>query len=70
VGHYNLLLVELECPRCHRRARCEVEFRLLSRPRCYADPGRVGVGGDRLRPVLVGIIYKLSRKARVLSVGW
>ncbi|GIF74049.1 hypothetical protein [Asanoa siamensis] len=25
---YNLLLVELGCPWCHRRAACEVEFKL------------------------------------------
>jgi len=40
-------------------AEQEVQLDLLSRPRCYADPGRVGVGGDRLRPMLVEIIYKL-----------
>jgi len=37
----------------------QMQLCLLSRPRCYADPGRVGVGGDRLRPMLVEIIYKL-----------
>ncbi|NRQ33584.1 hypothetical protein HII36_17260 [Nonomuraea sp. NN258] len=28
MGLYNLLLAELECPRCLVRARCAVEFRL------------------------------------------
>jgi hypothetical protein len=36
-----------------------MQFSLLCRPRRYADPGRVGVAGDRLRPVLIGIIYRL-----------
>jgi len=28
MGLYNLLLVELECPRCRAHAMCEVEFKL------------------------------------------
>ena len=50
---YNLLLVELDCPRCHARAGCEVEFKLgLCELRTY----RLGetlrwAGGHRNKPL-------------------
>jgi hypothetical protein len=37
----------------------EVQLDLLCRPRRYADQGWGGVGGGRMRPALVGIIYRL-----------
>src|SRR6266480_5539202 len=48
----------------------QVEFGLLSRPRRYADPSGWVVHGGREQPARVGIIYRLSRKVRMASLGW
>nr|WP_239312682.1 recombinase family protein [Frankia sp. Cj3] len=42
----------------------------LCRRRDYADLGSETAGRNGLRPPDVGIIYRLSRKARMSSLGW